>query len=654
MKKIRLFAIASAMGMFASTVSAAEYVTKDAYVATWGKVDEIIKVDIGDKVVLPTAEINVVKETRTTDPKYGSYSDSLGLDASEKCYAGFTNEEGKDSNGDGYVDAKILTAGINNLTSQGWLHTDAKFFPTAKTALYYIGLGNGSITGGRFLAPGAAENKGTYTLALKHKNFENEEAVIKFLEDNKFVNFEYDEDSYIKYVDLKPTTITDDAKGKNVRANVSLRLVSLEGRHSDEEITNAVLAYALKGTMPADSANEYVVKYAVSETYQDGEDIPYSYNAFETDGKTPIPGTLIDNILIVEENRYGDLIADEIVATAGDIKGTEGKITVVVKGGTDAKPTYTKYATVTPKTHDNYAAKAKYVWDDETGTFSKIADKAIELTSDEFADYNWGDRYVNGVKTNINKDTFIGQAHAFGLYKVTSPANTSDKIVINTDGLDLNITGINIKKETISIGYGSSSELTTAAVKLGNKWYPAVTNEADLARFAEKVLGLTTLNNDDFAKWVKNYEKEIDNPFSGVTKAERTNVKGDKESYVPENSLQHYKGTFCTYKLASGESVPATITGNTDAVDTSTSGVKTLTLTAKVGDVVVGTKDVKVVVAPKYERVYKNGRVITLKAFHLNGALYAVYNYDWAGKKYTATFYAQDGITVASTANGTL
>ena len=81
---------------------------------------------------------------------------------------------------------------------------------------------------------------------------------------------------------------------------------------------------------------------------------------------------------------------------------------------------------------------------------------------------------------------------------------------------------------------------------------------------------------------------------------------------------------------------------------------KTLTLTAKVGEEVVSTKEVKVVVAPKYERTYVNGKVSVLKAFHLNGNLYAEYHYDWAAKTYSATFYQQDGVTVGSTANGTL
>lgn len=662
MKKIRLFAIASAMGMFASTVSAAEYVTKDAYVATWGKVDEIIKVDIGDKVVLPTAEINVVKESRTTDPKYGSFSDSLGLEASEKCYAGFTNVEGKDSNGDGYVDAKILTAGTTNLTDQGWLHTDAKFFPTAKTALFYIGLGSGQVTGGRFLAPGAAK-KDVYALGLKHAHLEDGEAVLKYFEEQGILKFAYDSKDYIDYVDVNPIVLKDD-KGKSL-GTVSIRITSKQTRYADDSIKEDIVEL-LESGKPLTSGSDYTVMNVIAENYDTKEVLPYA--AVIAKVNTSISE---DSILLVEEDRYGNLIPTG-VATGTDIYTSTGakmaypgadKIIValdtdkMVEVGGVKYPAYSKYMTISITSGAANTPKSTMKWDEEAGTFIKNSDAAREydVDTDSVVGYYWNNPASNkALPKAIAAEDLAVPAHALGLYHLSTPANSSDKIVIDTDGLNLNITGINTKKETISIGYGKDSELTMSAVKLGNKWYPAVTNEADLARFAEKVLGLTNLTGNDFDNWIKDYELQVDNPLSGISMAERTNVNGDKEAYIPENSLQHYKGTFCTYKVADGESVPATITGNTDAVDTSTSGVKTLTLTAKVGDVVVGTKDVKVVVAPKYERVYKNGRVITLKAFHLNGALYAVYNYDWAGKKYTATFYAQDGITVASTANGTL
>ena len=107
MKKVRLFAVAAAMGMFASTVSAADYVTKEAYVATWGNVDEIIKVDVGDKVVAPTATIKVVKETRTTDSEYDVTSDSLGFDTEANCWTGLTVAE--DENEDNYSEPTSKT-----------------------------------------------------------------------------------------------------------------------------------------------------------------------------------------------------------------------------------------------------------------------------------------------------------------------------------------------------------------------------------------------------------------------------------------------------------------------------------------------------------------------------------------------------------------
>lgn len=656
MKKIRLFSIAAAMGMFASTVSAAEYVTKEAYVATWGKVDEIIKVDVGDKVVLPFAEINVVKETRTTDPKYATNSDSLGLEGSEKCFAGFTNEEGKDTNGDGYVDAKILTAGITNLTTQGWLHTDAKFFPSAKTALYYVGLpGGSSVTGGRFLAPGAAANKGFYTQSLKHNKFADENEVIKFLEDNKFIDVVYD-GNYIDYVNIRETTVYNDSKSKQPKATVALRLNSTKGRNSDAEIMEAILAYAIDGTFPTPvTGTQYTREYVGATTYATTGDLPY--RAVKIDGKTEFELGSGD-VLVVEENRYGDLWPVSIEEETG-IEGKKGYITIVVKNNSK----FTKFATLPVKTYKEYDLKAEYVWDETIGTFVKKS--ANDVAKDTFAELEaaLGADNLEGKNVTVTEKTFKAVNHAYGLYFVTGPANPTDKIVINTDGLSLDITGINTKDSTMTIAAADGKELKVSAVRLGTKWYPAVNTEAELTKFVEKVLGLTSLKGEyvenktganEFDKWVELYEAAVNNPLSGVSMAERTNVKGEKEEYIPQNSMQHYKGTFCTYKSATGEAATATVTGNVESVDTTTSGVKTLTLTAKVGDAVVATKDVKVVVAPKYERVYKNGKVVTLKAFHLNGNLYAVYNYDWAGKKYTASFYAPDGVTVASTANGTL
>ena len=125
------------------------------------------------------------------------------------------------------------------------------------------------------------------------------------------------------------------------------------------------------------------------------------------------------------------------------------------------------------------------------------------------------------------------------------------------------------------------------------------------------------------------------------------------EGDLPENGLQGAGSEACSYVVSvESETVDATVEAS--EVDTTVAGVKTMTLSAKVDGEVVATKDVKVVVAPRYERTYVNGKVAVLKSFYLDGTLYSEYHYDWAAKTYTATFYANDGVTVASTANGTL
>jgi len=72
-------------------------------------------------------------------------------------------------------------------------------------------------------------------------------------------------------------------------------------------------------------------------------------------------------------------------------------------------------------------------------------------------------------------------------------------------------------------------------------------------------------------------------------------------------------------------------------------------MVAKVGDAEVATKDITVVVAPKYVREYKNGKVTSLKAYHLNGNLYSHTTFNYTAKTSTAVFYSQDGVTAVET-----
>ena len=139
-------------------------------------------------------------------------------------------------------------------------------------------------------------------------------------------------------------------------------------------------------------------------------------------------------------------------------------------------------------------------------------------------------------------------------------------------------------------------------------------------------------------KDIDSYIKHIDEVFG---------YKAEKD--VIEKLIRKHKVLI----IKKSEEVVASVEAS--EVDTTEAGVKTMTLSAKVDGEVVATKDVKVVVAPRYERQYVNGKVAVLKAYYLDGkTLYSEYHYDWAAKTYSATFYQQDGVTVGSTANGTL
>lgn len=116
------------------------------------------------------------------------------------------------------------------------------------------------------------------------------------------------------------------------------------------------------------------------------------------------------------------------------------------------------------------------------------------------------------------------------------------------------------------------------------------------------------------------------------------------------NGKDFWAATECTYVLSTGKELDAkdiTITSNAAEIDTNEAGIHELVITATYGEASVSEK-VSVVIAPKYERTYKNGKVVELKAKHLNGNLYAHYVYDWANRTGKVTFYEQDGETVSS------
>ena len=163
MKKVRLFAVAAAMGMFASTVAAAETTTTTGYVANWEGVEEIIKVDVGNKVVAPVSTIKVVKETRTTDKSEALDADHLNIALDVDCYVENTDVIGTDKNEDDYTDSKLVF--INKGAIAG-------YFTSVEEAVKSL------LADGKVLAPNAEERKEvTYANKYTGETFEDYEAV---------------------------------------------------------------------------------------------------------------------------------------------------------------------------------------------------------------------------------------------------------------------------------------------------------------------------------------------------------------------------------------------------------------------------------------------------------------------------------------------
>lgn len=634
MKKVRLFAVAAAMGMFAATVNAAPAkVTKEAYKATWGTMDEIVRAEFGGKVVLPATNIVVTKQGRTTDKtKATGVTGNFGSSRFD-CYVGLTDEVGKDTNGDGLVDKPLLIA--TGTPTNGWYFDDLKFWPTVKTSLYYIGM-TGDGYGVRFLKPGTEASEG-WIVANTHTKLADENAVLEYLANAGLIEIVKDKKTGdIAEIITNKKVVKDTATGKTTVGTIWNSFKAVDKRYGVEELIEDVIGL-FDGTQTISGlGSKYgteVKQVAMAYT----ADTPIVYNVELKSGSTT---TVAKNqILVLEENKYGELVPLRVETSA--LTGVDldaDRIVVVVEEGSK----FTKFATITPKVGKAGETLYAFDWNPETGIFEKNVNAGVayttQLDSEGVVAANWA---IEGIKA------------AKGLYKYETPKNTTDKIVINFDmgvyGWSLNVSGINTSKSTMTLVDAKNKEFTTGAVRIDGKWYPTVSDEAELKEFVERMAGLHTPEGDSETGDYKAF-------YDALKAAKRystiTWLDGTKDSeYIPENALAHYSAQQCTY-LVDEATVPAeqvVVTSNAADINTNQYGVQDLKLTAKVGEVEVGSKTVKVVIAPKYVREYKNGKVTSLKAYHLNGNLYSHTTFNYTAKTSTAVFYAQDGVTAVET-----
>jgi len=670
MKKVRLFAVAAAMGMFASTVAAAEPVVSTGYTTTWEGVEEIIKVDVGNKVVAPVTTIKVVKETRTTDTEYDVTNDALGFEEDANCWT--SNGVAEDEDGDNYSDVQIYVNkdGANYLPG----------YYTSKEAALADFLADNHFV----LAPGAEEVEANtaYYAKYANKTFADYEEVYAWAEEQGFVTSVYDEDGDLTKIYINEITVTD-SKGKEL-ANARYELSVPTTKRADETAKKAVV-----DTMVAGNLSSLGGSYVALPNYTAKENT-LGWAAY-VNGATTLTTIEAGDIVIVDEYK-GELnvvavieptgsatVAETLAYTAGwttnpttgvyepiPVKGTAGKVTVYsLEKGTEV----VKLMTVAPTKVGANTPYSKMIWDEEAGSFVKTADKfesrwfvgsTLTNNAGNVAGYWWANEYEEGKAAVEFKDGHLNVgANVLGLTVApVSQENESGKWIL-TDRTAIN--GVNTKAEKITLQYATGKEIVVDAVELENGlWYPAFDSEETLLKVAAKLyenkVGVKFDNNikyealegtnysDGFETWYEATEAKANWYWSGYT----------HEGDLPETELMGPGSEACSYVVSvESETVDATVEASD--VDTTEAGVKTMTLSAKVDGEVVATKEVKVVVAPRYERQYVNGKVAVLKAYYLDGkTLYSEYHYDWAAKTYTATFYANDGVTVVANTNGTL
>jgi len=677
MKKVRLFAVAAAMGMFASTVAAAE--TTTGYVATWGEVDEIVKVDVGDVVVSPVATIKVVKETRTTDTDYNVTSDALGFDTDANCWTSAGVAE--DENGDDYSDSQVY---FNKVTADdGRVIYERGYFYSSRTEA----LTDYLVRTLQVLAPNTEAKEEVFYSPVLGQYFDGLEAIYDFLEEKGLVETVYNEDGDFVAVYVNAKTITD--KKGNELAKARIEIPAVEVRKPELKTKEAVAAY-LTGFVSEDLEEiSPVEKVLYNYVEEKSNPLPFAYYEEDATEATPIA---LGSVIIVEESKYGLEIVSVVEPAEGQthvtnlagyvysgwtninggnavVKGAEGKITVVelVDDGE-----VSKLATVSPTKVGRYTPESTMVWDEEAGSFVKETnDYGTEFRNDEEYKGYW-DTYVYEYDEEEETETealrftsdLLAVTDAYGIneYYEETIANPTDKwLLLTSEG----ITSVNSKDGKMTLANTAGKDITVNAVEIEvgdtDTLVPAFDSLETLVKVASKLEAYSKIGivfgDEDVVDGIRNSGAEAFGSYVNWYRETETLANnqwsGFEDVATPKSELRGTGSEACSYVVSvESETVDAAVTAS--AVDTSVAGVKTMTLTASVDGKAVATKDVKVVVAPKYERTYVNGKVSVLKAFHLNGNLYAEYHYDWAAKTYSATFYQQDGVTVGSTANGTL
>lgn len=661
MNKVRLFAVAAAMGMFVTTANAAlvtgkpKDTSKTVTTVELSGGEEIVRAEFGGVVVAPQLTVNAFTETRTTKVPTGYETVGTTL----PIYEGFTNKLAVDSNRDGMTDVGLLTWNSESKfaakdENKFWYYDSAKSWPTVPTSNYYLGHTVDGI-GTRVIAPGAAKNDGFVMVGNVnnadgsrlnyHNQYANSTAGVNTLIDvlltAKKIETVTMNDEVIGYRSAPTYTyVKKEGKDTSVIEKAVYWQLTVEDAKNDSKTKLDDVKFAvvqlLSGQESYDNelttgAVYYEDKYNITP---DGDQIKEAkVQYFHTDEANAANEIKAGDVVVIDGNgafvEVLNLVTTEGKPAKRDIYNDYRSSTRIVVIRQTARYGTEEVTSFKPATYRN-AVPYNALWKADLEGFApiyKATDRAvIEEKEVTFADVD-----------EVNAWIKAGN----GLYRVNTPANSTGKYLVDFNlgayAFEFDYDYISQTAKTMTV----NDDLVVSVEKIGSKWYPAFATAQEAFDFMHAMAKVGYANATRIAS------------FKGTrTWADGTTTTG----YAPQNALDAVKAqqiTFATDKKAV-EPTNVVVANNAATINTQEYGVHDLVYTASVDGKEVATKTVKVVIAPKYQRVYKNGKVVDLKAFHLNGNLYAHYAYDYTKKTVTTTFYNTDGVTVASTATSNL
>ena len=490
MKNVRLFAVAAALGMFASTVAAAETTTTKT--VTWSGDDVIVKVDLGEKLIVsaPTATVTLDKE-------------------SLEC------QNGTDANGDGYVDKEAVMLDPELNAEQGWLASDANYWPSVKTSMYYLGLGGGSVTGGRFLSPGSEEKEDVWTNQFKHKNYADEVEVFNALVENGALVPVYDEEDPEELVGivLRSREYFFDKANKEKAGDITYFMSIGTGRHADEEMMLAAVNYYVTGAaIPASTA--YNVTYIANPTV--------TAKTAQTYQTVNASGVQIDDLKDADTSN-GYIIKVSQKKTGYELVGVEDY----------AAPT-TKTATGTDVLFSALKADTTYyINGDKSGLIKMTTDTIVPVKADTRVVYNRTSQTTYAEGTNY--DAVEIAITSASTYVTTRTVVTADDEAITTYSESKKKF---VTVDDLSVLNGADlNDYYYNGVKLGDKGYNATITSLDKVDYDGYVY------NNDTDTWVGYWNDKKANATGYV-------LAGYATDYFPTNASRIFKTSYETIENA--------------------------------------------------------------------------------------------------------